>query len=98
MFRFASEVAGLSHSTVVLAQRFVKEDTGPIARSKLGLTNELNASRLDSVHIDAFADDEGVRVLRQDVGGGCSTVDAGLGQPPCDHGGHVVVVERAAAG
>ena len=98
MFRLASEVAGLAHGSVILAQRLVEKHSGPIAGSELRLTDELNSSGFDSVHIHAFADDEGVRVLGEDVGGGCSAVDAGLRQPPCDHGGHVVVVERAAAG
>ena len=94
MLGLTSEVSGLSDRSVILAEWLIQENSGPISLTELCLPDELDASRVDAVDVDAFADDERVRVLREDVRGGGTAIDAGLGQPPC----HVLVVKRAAAG
>jgi len=97
VFRLASEVSNFRDRTVILSERVIQKDSGPIPVTELGFSDELNPSGLDSVDVDSLPNDERVGVLGQDVGRGRSAVDTGLGQPPCDHGGHVVVVERTAA-
>ena len=93
----ASEVAGLSDAAVVLAQGLIQKHSSPVAGAELGLTDVLDPAGLDPVDVDSLTDDEGIGVLRQNVGSRGPAVDSGLGQPPRDHRGHVVVVKRAAA-
>ena len=67
MFWFAGEVMDLADGAVVLTQGLVQEHSGPVSMPELCLTDELNSSGLDSIHIDPFTNDERVCVLCEDV-------------------------------
>ena len=59
------EVPRTHHTPVILPNRLIKEHASPLPRPELGLPDELDAARLDAVHVDIHADDEGIRVWKK---------------------------------
>lgn len=60
------EVPNAAHGSVVLAREVVQHDPSPLARRELGLADVLDGARFHAIHENPLADDEAVRISRQD--------------------------------
>ena len=74
----ALEITNATNRAIVFARKIVQDDTGPLSWSKFGLTDELDHPRFDTVDVDALADDETVRVGRQDYTSICERCKKGF--------------------
>ena len=59
---FAREISRVHHTSVILPDRFVQENSRPFSGPELCFSDELNSAGLDSVHEHAHSDYEWIRV------------------------------------
>lgn len=68
----AGEVSCGHDASVILTDRFVQEDSGPLSLTKLCVTDKLNTTRFDPVNKDPLSNNEGVGILEDNVTSCCS--------------------------